>query len=80
MVASGLGTRCPNLYTFLKNFRLTADQQSWIMLGTFESSKKSVGKTWVKVNKEILKPWLSGVRDKKGKDAEATVRAALAAP
>jgi glycine betaine/proline transport system substrate-binding protein len=80
MVASGLDTRCPNLYTFLKNFRLTADQQSWIMLDTFESSKKSVGKTWVKVNKEILKPWLSGVRDKKGNDAEATVRAALAAP
>ena len=80
LIASGLDTRCPNLYTFLKNFRLTADQESWIMLGTFETSKKSVGKTWIKVNKEVLRPWLSGVQDRKGNDAEATVRAALAAP
>ena len=80
MVATGLDTRCPNLYTFLKNFRLTADQESWIMLGTFTASKKNVGKTWIRVNKEVLKPWLSGVQDRKGNDAEATVRSALAAP
>jgi glycine betaine/proline transport system substrate-binding protein len=83
LISKDLDTNCPNLYTFLKNFRLTADQESWIMLGTFESSKTNnvnIGKKWVKVNKEILKPWLNGVFDRKGGNAESAVRAALNAP
>jgi glycine betaine/proline transport system substrate-binding protein len=75
---NSLEGQCPNLYTFLKNFKLTADQESWIMLGTFENNKKTVGKTWLHVNKDVLKPWLAGVKSRDGSmDAETVLKTAL---
>jgi len=79
VLSTGLDSQCPNLYTFLKNFKLSADQESWIMLGTFEKNKKTVGKTWLRINREVLKPWLAGVKTRDGlKDAESVLKAALA--
>lgn len=71
VVSKDFHTKYPELYRFLKQFKVPTEVQSqWIYsYGYKEIEPNQVAREWISVNPELLNIWLKGVKAKNGKPA-----------